>query len=272
MLKTEGSIPGSAPKVNGGRFWPILILHPRFVESFRFCSFFCETCWQTIGRGWRVNITFSVEGITCTSALLRFNISCLICLWRKHKGRRASPQMFFLKKADVYSDSVHSSWAWSAAKRSPSHHQLRGHRVCMNHPKLNFHWAELNWIESVVRWRFTGTQGHGQFSESIIHLPNMLFNVVPAGAESIWLLSEVVNPEASVLPPTLFLSYLIHSEYLLKAVAVSLVGLKVLINTNTRPGINANLLSSAVRIPIHKHIINQIEDVSLINVLIGEFD
>lgn len=53
---------------------------------------------------------------------------------------------------------------------------------------------------------------------------------------------------------------------------MSSVGLKVLINTNTRSGINTHLLSSAVRIRMHKHIINQIEAVSLINVLIGEFD
>lgn len=86
--------------------------------------------------------------------------------------------------------------------------------------------TEPNWIESVVRWRFTGTQGHCQFSQSIIHLSNMLFNVVPAGAESIWLLSEVVNPEASVLPPIFFLSYLTHSECLLKSCSCEFSRLK----------------------------------------------
>ena len=127
--------------------------HPpsKFHGKFSWFRSFCETCWQSIRRGWQVNTTFLLEGVTCTSASSGFYISCLICLWRKHKGRKASLKMFFFpQNADVYSDSVHSSWAWSAAKRSPSHHQLRGHGVCMTHPKLNFHWAELNWIGGAV--------------------------------------------------------------------------------------------------------------------------
>lgn len=71
--------------------------HPpsKFHGKFSWFRSFCETCWQSIRRGWQVNTTFLLEGVTCTSASSGFYISCLICLWRKHKGRKASLKMFF---------------------------------------------------------------------------------------------------------------------------------------------------------------------------------
>ena len=189
--------------------------HPpsKFHGKFSWFRSFCETCWQSIRRGWHVNTTFLLEGVTCTSASSGFYISCLICLWRKHKGRKASLKMFFfLPRTQMFT--LTRCTVLELGQRPSDRPPTTSSEVTASVWLIqNWTSTEPNWIESVVRWRFAGTQGRCQFNKSIIHLSNMLFNLVPAGAESTWQLSEAVNPEASVCYPRFFTS--LHIWYTL---------------------------------------------------------